>query len=236
MRMAGIVMGKASNEVIEKGRKLASHLLEVGEDDIAFAGGRYTVSGTDRSIGLFDVAAAAHNGDGLPDDLRGPLSAIADEVVRQLGFPFGCHVCEVEIDPETGRLALVRYTAVDDVGRAVNPLILHGQTHGGAAQGIGQALFEHCVYDAQGQLLSASFMDYAMPRADMLPSFTTAIGETLAPGNPLGVRGGGEGGTTPALGVVVNAAVDALAGYGVTHLEMPLTPERIWQAMRAPRS
>jgi carbon-monoxide dehydrogenase large subunit len=236
MRMAGIVMGKASDEVVEKGKRIASHLLEVADEDVAFAGGRFTVTGTDRSIGLFEVAAAAQKGDGLPDDLRGPLSAISDEVVKQLGFPFGCHVCEVEIDPDTGRLDIVRYTAVDDVGRAVNPLILHGQTHGGAAQGIGQALLERCAYDAQGQLLSASFMDYAMPRADTLPSFTTDLSETLAPANRLGVRGGGEGGTTPALGVVVNAAVDALAGYGVTHLEMPLTPERIWQAMRASRS
>jgi carbon-monoxide dehydrogenase large subunit len=232
MRLAGIVMGKASDIIIEKGKRAASHLLETAEEDLVFAGGRFTVKGTDRSIGLFDIATATHKGDGLPDDLRGPLAAVSDETVKQLGFPFGCHVCEVEIDPDTGSLDLVRYTAVDDVGRAINPLILHGQTHGGAAQGIGQALLERCAYDAQGQLLSASFMDYAMPRADMLPTFTTAISETLAPANPLGVRGGGEGGTTPSLGVIVNAAVDALAEFGVTHLDMPLTPEKIWQAIR----
>ena len=127
----------------------------------------------------------------------------------------------------------MRHTAVDDVGRAINPLILHGQTHGAIAQGVGQALWEHSHYDPKtGQLLAGSMMDYAMPRADMLPSFTTELSETPAPGNPLGVRGGGEGGTTPSLAVVVNAVVDALSDYGVTHLEMPLTPERVWRAIR----
>src|SRR5262249_24831960 len=126
-----------------------------------------------------------------------------------------------------------RHTAVDDVGRAVNPLILHGQTHGAIAQGVGQALWEHCCYDpASGQLLSGSLMDYAMPRADRLPSFTPELSETPAPGNPLGVRGGGEGGTTPSLAVVVNAVVDALSEYGVTQIEMPVTPEKIWRAIQ----
>src|SRR5260221_12275718 len=153
-------------------------------------------------------------------------------MIRGPGFPFGAHVCEVEIDPDTGRTDIVRYTAVDDVGRAINPLILHGQTHGGIAQGIGQALWEHAHYDAAtGQLLSGSLQDYAMPRAGLLPSFTTELSETLAPGNPLGVRAGGEGGNTPTLGVVVNAVVDALAGHGVTHIEMPGTPERVWRAV-----
>ena len=233
MRMAGIVMGKASGAVIEKGRKIAAHMLETAEDDITFAAGRFTVKGTDRSIGLFEIAAAAAGNDAsLPDDLKGPLAATSDQVIRQLGFPYGAHVCEVEIDRDTGALEIVRYTTVDDVGRAINPLVLHGQTHGGAAQGIGQALWELCAYDAQGQLLSASFMDYAMPRADSLPSFTTELSEVLTPTNPLGVRGGGEGGTTPALGAVVNAAVDALSEFGVTHIEMPITPERVWRAMQ----
>ena len=231
MRLAGIVMGNASDLVIEKGKKIAAHMLETAEDDIAFAGGRFTVKGTDRSVGIFDVAAAA-DGKNLPEDLRGPLAATADETIKQLGFPYGAHVCEVEIDPQTGNLDLVRYTAVDDVGRAINPMVVDGQTHGGAAQGIGQALWELCAYDAQGQLLSASFMDYAMPRADSLPSFTTELSEVLTPTNPLGVRGGGEGGTTPALGAVVNAAVDALSEFGVTHIEMPITPERVWRAMQ----
>ena len=232
MRFAGIVMGKASDLVIEKGRKIAAHMLETADDDIAFANGRFTVKGTDRSVGIFDVAATAADGKNTPDDLRGPLAATGDETILQLGFPYGAHVCEVEIDRETGALELVRYTAVDDVGRAINPMVVHGQTHGGAAQGIGQALWELCAYDAEGQLLSASFMDYVMPRADMLPPFTTAISEVLTPTNKLGVRGAGEGGTTGALGAVVNAAVDALAEFGVAHLDMPLTQEKVWRAMQ----
>jgi carbon-monoxide dehydrogenase large subunit len=231
MRLAGIVMGNASDLVIEKGRKIAAHMLETAEDDIAFDTGRFIVKGTDRSVGIFDVAAAAADGKSVPGDLSGPLAATSDETIQQLGFPYGAHVCEVEIDPQTGALALVSYTAVDDVGRAINPMVVDGQTHGGAAQGIGQALWECCSYDAQGQLLSASFMDYAMPRADTLPSFTTDISQVLTPTNRLGVRGAGEGGTTGALGAVVNAVVDALAEFGVTHIEMPVTPERIWRAI-----
>ena len=236
MRMAGIVMGNASDMVIEKGKKIAAHMLETAEDDIVFAIGRFTVKGTDRSVGIFDVAAMAADGKNVPEDLCGPLAATADEMIMQLGFPYGAHVCEVEIDPQTGALDLARYTAVDDVGRAINPLIVHGQTHGGAAQGIGQALWELCAYDAQGQLLSASFMDYAMPRADILPSFTTDISEVLTPTNRLGVRGAGEGGTTGALGAVVNAAVDALAEFGVTHIDMPVTPEKIWRAIHSSKA
>jgi carbon-monoxide dehydrogenase large subunit len=236
MRLAGIVMGKASQEIIEKGKKIAAHVLETAEEDIAFAGGRFTVKGTDRSTGLFDVAKAAAEGKAVPDDLKGPLAATGDETIKQLGFPYGAHVCEVEIDPQTGALTLVAFTAVDDVGRAINPLVLHGQTHGGAAQGIGQALWEQCVYDAQGQFLTASFMDYAMPRADYLPAFNSEISETLTPTNPLGVRGGGEGGTTGAIGAVMNAVVDALNEFGVTHIEMPATPERVWRAIQSAKT
>src|SRR6202023_3519261 len=176
------------------------------------------------------------DGKNVPQDLRGPLAATADETIKQLGFPYGAHVCEVEIDPETGKLDLVRYTAVDDVGRAINPMVVDGQTHGGAAQVIGQALWECCAYDAQGQLLSASFMDYAMPRADTLPAFTTALSEVLTPTNPLGVRGAGEGGTTGALGAVVNAVVDALAEFGGTHIAMPVPAERIWRAIQSAKA
>jgi carbon-monoxide dehydrogenase large subunit len=233
MRMAGVVMGKASDLVIARATRIAAHVLETDATDLDFTEGRFTVRGTDRSIGLFDVARAARERNDLPDELRGPLAADCDDMIRIAGFPFGCHVCEVEIDPDTGFIEIVRHTAVDDVGRAINPMILHGQTHGAIVQGVGQALWEHSVYDpASGQLLAGSFMDYAMPRAHMLPSFDTELSETHAPGNPLGVRGGGEGGTTPSLAVVVNAAVDALADFGVTHLEMPLTAERIWRAIR----
>src|SRR5580704_11882377 len=202
MRLAGIVMGKASDIVIEKGKKIASHMLETAEDDIVFAAGRYTVQGTDRSVGIFDVAAAAADSKAVPEDLRGALDATSDETIKQLGFPYGAHVCEVEIDPQTGKLDVIKYTCVDDVGQAINPMVVDGQTHGGAAQGIGQALWELCSYDDEGQLLSASFMDYSMPRADMLPSFTTDISEVWSPTNRLGVRGAGEGGTTGALGAV----------------------------------
>ena len=236
MRLAGIVMGNASDMIVEKGKKIAAHMLETAEDDIAFAGGRFTVTGTDRSVGIFDVAKAAADGKAVPGDLSGALAATADETIRQLGFPYGAHVCEVEIDPQTGALELKRYTAVDDVGRAINPMVVDGQTHGGAAQGIGQALWECCSYDDHGQLLAASFMDYAMPRADYLPAFTTDISQVLTPTNKLGVRGAGEGGTTGALGAVVNAVVDALAEFGVTHIEMPVTPERIWQAINSSKA
>jgi carbon-monoxide dehydrogenase large subunit len=233
MRMGGVVMGKASEAVIQKAKKIAGHIIEADAADIGFHEGRFTVKGTDRSIGLFEVAKAAHERSDLPADLQGPLAADCDELIRIAGFPFGCAVCEVEIDPDTGKTEIARYTAIDDVGRAINPLILHGQTHGGIVQGVGQALWEHSHYDpATGQLLAGSMMDYAMPRAHMLPSFITELSETLAPGNPLGVRGGGEGGTTPALAVVVNAVVDALSEYGVMHLEMPLTPERVWRAVQ----
>jgi carbon-monoxide dehydrogenase large subunit len=233
MRMASVVMGKASDEIIAKGTKIAAHMLEADAADIGFSDGRFTVKGTDRSVGLFEVAAASRTRGDLPEDLRGPLGAESDQMIRIAAFPFGCHVCEVEVDPETGLIELARYTALDDVGRAVNPLILHGQTHGALVQGVGQALWEHCHYEpASGQALAGSFMDYALPRADMLPSFTTELSETLSPSHPYGIRAGGEGGTTPALAVVVNAVVDALKEYGVTHLEMPVTPERVWRAIR----
>ncbi len=233
MRMAGMVMGKASELVIVKAKRMAAHVLETDTADIEFADGTFTVRGTDRAVGLFAVAAAACERKDLPEELRGPLWAESDQTIKVAAFPFGSHVCEVEIDPETGAVEIVSYVAVDDVGRAVNPLILHGQTHGAIVQGVGQALWEQCSYDPEsGQLLSASFMDYAMPRAPMLPSFVSELSETPAPGNPLGVRAGGEGGTTPSLAVVVNAVVDALADYGVMHLEMPVTSERIWQALQ----
>jgi carbon-monoxide dehydrogenase large subunit len=233
MRLGGVVMAKAADRIVEKGARVAAWRLEAAAADLEFAGGRFTVRGSDRSIGLFEVAAAALRDD-APEALRGPLDGESDETVSTPSFPYGCAVCEVEVDPETGVVDVVRYTSVDDVGRAINPLIVDGQTHGGIAQGLGEALWEHCRYDAEtGQPLSATFMDYAMPRADMLPSFTTEISEVESSSNPLGLRGGGEGGTTPALGATVNAIVDALAELGVEHLEMPVTPERVWRAIRA---
>ena len=172
----------------------------------------------------------------LPDELRGPLAAESDETNNLASFPYGCHVCEVEVDLDTGVVEIARYTAVDDVGRAVNPLIVHGQIHGGITHGLGQALSEYCVYDREtGQLLSGSLLDYALPRADRLPFFNTELSEVPTPTHPLGIRPAGEGGTTPALGVVINAIVDALADFGVIHIEMPATPERVWRAICAAR-
>jgi aerobic carbon-monoxide dehydrogenase large subunit len=233
MRFAGIVMGKATEKVIERGREIARHLLNAGNKPVLYEQGRFRVAGDSAEIGIFALAGAAEQGN-VPEHLRGPLSAEHDEVFKLAGFPYGCHVCEVEIDPDTGATDIVRYAAVDDVGRAINPMIVEGQTHGGIAQGVGQALWEHCVYQTgSGQLLSASFMDYAMPIARNLPSFITALSEVRSPGNPLGVRAGGEGGTTPALAVAINAIVDALSEFGIRHVEMPATPERIWRAIQA---
>jgi aerobic carbon-monoxide dehydrogenase large subunit len=232
MRLAGIVIAAATDAIIVRGKRIVAHMLDADAADIGFADGRFSLAGTDRALGIFEVARAAVERNDLPEDLRGPLSAVGDETVKVAGYPYGCHVCEVEVDPETGALDLVRYAAVDDVGRAINPLILHGQTHGGIAQGVGQALMEACVYEGvSGQLLSGSLMDYALPRADTLPSFATELSEVPSPTNRLGVRAGGEGGTTPALAVVVNAIADALTEYGVDHVEMPATPERVWRAI-----
>jgi carbon-monoxide dehydrogenase large subunit len=233
LRLGSIVMLGASNQIIEKGLRIAGQMLEASTADIDFADGRFTVKGTDRSIGLFEVAAAAVQRNDLPDDLR-RLDGIGDETVNLAAFPYGCHVCEVEVDPETGVVAIVHYAAVDDVGRAVNPMIVHGQVHGGIAHGIGQALLENVYYDPQtGQLLSGSLMDYAIARAHELPNYATELSEVPSPTHPLGIRPAGEGGTTPALAAVINAIVDALAEFGVTHIEMPATPERVWRAIHA---
>jgi carbon-monoxide dehydrogenase large subunit len=236
MKLAATVVRKASDEVINRGRKLAGFLLETGEADLEFSAGRFRIAGTDRDIGLFEIATAAVKRTDVPSELQGALVGISDETLPVASFPYGTQVCEVEVDIETGAVEIVGLVSVDDVGRAVNPLILHGQTHGGIAQGVGQALLEEAHYDrASGQLLAASFMDYAMPRADNLPALNTALSEVPSPTNPLGVRSGGEGGTTPALAAVVNAIVDALSELGVTHIEMPATPERVWRAIRQAR-
>jgi carbon-monoxide dehydrogenase large subunit len=226
MRLGAVVMAKASDQIVAKGRRIAASLLEAAEPDIEFARRRFTVKGTDRSVDLFEAAAASVRA-------GEPLAGACTEVMPVPSYPYGCAVCEVEVDPDTGVVEVVRHTTVDDVGRAVNPMILHGQAHGGIAAGIGQALWELCAYDeATGQITSATLMDYALPRADALPSFVTELSEVPSTSNPLGLRGGGEGGTTPALGAVVNAVVDALAEFGVEHLDMPVTPERVWRAIQ----
>jgi len=222
MRMGAAVMRRATDQVIDQGRTIAAERLEAAAADIEFVAGRFTVQGTDRSIGLFEI---------------GVVKGVHDESTPLPSFAYGCAVCEVEIDPETGVVRVVAHTNVDDCGRAVNPLILHGQAQGGMAAGIGEALMEWCVYEPEsGQLLSATFMDYALPRADQLPMFTTEISEVPSTTHPLGMRGGGEGGTTPALGAVANAIADALAPLGVEHVELPATPERVWRAIRQAKS
>jgi len=236
MRMGAIVLSNSSREIIDKGIRIAAVVLEASEADIEYTSGSFVVSGTDRSITLFETARAAIERKDLPKNLQGPLRGESQINIPKAAFGDGCHVCEIEIDPETGTAEIIQYTAVDNVGRAINPLLIDGQTHGGIAQGVGQAMLERLVYDPDsGQALSGSFMDYAMPRADSLPSFTTLITEVPSPSNPLGVKPGSEGGTAPAPAVVANAIVDALYEIGVRHIEIPATPERIWNAIREAR-
>ena len=218
----------AADDLIDKAKPIASELLEAAASDIEFADGRFTVAGTDRSADLLSVAAAARKGNG------GALIGGGTFTPEASAFPNGCHVCEVEIDPDTGVVALVNFTAVDDFGRVVNPLTLAGQVHGGVVQGVGQALIENTVYDeGSGQLLTGSFMDYGLPRASDIPTIAVDWNEVPCPTNPLGVKGAGEAGAIGAPPAVVNAVVDALAGLGITHVDMPATPERVWRAIRA---
>lgn len=233
MRLGGLLLGRATAEILDKGKKLAARALQADAATIEFADGRFRVAGTQRTIGLYEVAA-------LPAELNEPqlaLEASAETTTMLPTFPNGCHACEVEIDPQTGAVTIERYVGVDDVGRVINPLIVDGQMHGSTAQGAGQALLENCVYDREtGQLLTGSFIDYAVPRADMFPSFVTENNEVPAPNNPLGVKGAGEGGTTGAPPAIINAIVDALRDGGVRDLPMPATPERVWRAINSAAS
>jgi aerobic carbon-monoxide dehydrogenase large subunit len=231
MRLAGNVIVKAADAIIAKGKRMAGHIMEADAGDIEFKGGAFIISGTDRSLGIFELAARAADAD-LPDDLQGGLAVGLDNEMHVPVFPNGSHVCEVEIDTDTGVIELVRYTAIDDVGRAINPMIVDGQTHGGIVQGLGQAMCEAWVCDpVSGQPLSGSFMDYGMPRADMMPSFATALNEVPSPTNPLGVKAGGEGGTTPSLAVYINAIVNVLRDRGVRDITLPATPLRMWEIL-----
>ncbi len=233
MRMGSLVIWNAAQQIIAKATRIAARLLESDPSAVRFKDGSFSIEGGDRIATLFEVATAAIQLDDLPEDLRGPLAAFSDQKHVIPSFPYGTQVCEVEVDPELGTVKIERYTAVDDVGRAINPLLIEGQIHGGIAQGAGQALLEECYYDPEsGQLLSGSLMDYAMPRADNFPFFTTSISEVPATTHPLGIRPAGESGLAPALGVIINAVVDALAEYGVTHIEMPATPEKVWRAIQ----
>jgi carbon-monoxide dehydrogenase large subunit len=228
---SGMAIVEASKLVIEKGKRAAAHLMEAAEGDIEFGNGRFTIAGTDRSIDIIELAKRMREGkmpEGVPDTLDVDHTT---EAVPST-FPNGCHVAEVEIDPETGIVRIVRYTGVNDFGTIVNPLLVAGQLHGGVAQGIGQALMEEVSYDGSGQPITGSFMDYALPRAEDIPAMEVGDHPVPAKSNPLGTKGCGEAGCAGSLSCLVNAVLDALAEYGIKHIDMPLTPERVWRAIK----
>jgi len=232
MRHAATVFSLATGELIAKGKRAAAAILNTTPDRVDFSDGRFAARESNLS---FDFLELAHEMERhkMPEDLAAGLAVVTDNEMHEPVFPNGCAICEIEIDPESCNLRLTRYASVDDVGRCINPLIVDGQTHGAIVQGIGQALWEQCVVEpGSGQPLCGSFMDYGMPRSDRLPSFTTKIVEVLSPTNPLGIKAGGEGGTTAAPAVIVSAIVDALSPYGVDNIKMPVTPYRIWQAIQ----
>lgn len=229
MRHAGTVMAMASADLLAEGKKRAAELLGAAPDQIDFEGGVFKLRNSNRTIDIFELGRRTRASDGK-------LRVVKDNEMHTPVFPNGAAVCEVEIDRDTGHVQIVRYTTIDDVGRCINPLIVHGQTHGGIAQGVGQAMWELCAIDPNsGQPLAGSFMDYGLPRSDTMPSFNCEIAEVISPTNPLGIKAGGEGGTTPALATVVNAVVDALSEFGVKDIQMPVTPANVWRAMNSGR-
>jgi aerobic carbon-monoxide dehydrogenase large subunit len=232
MMNSGMAIVEAAQKVVEQGKQIASHALETSAGDIEFKDGKFVVAGTDREIGIMELAQKVRTGMSLPPD--GPQSLDVKHVSEGApsAYPNGCHVCEVEIDPDTGVTDVVKYTAVNDFGTIINPMLVDGQTHGGVAQGIGQTLLEHVVYDEQGQLLSGSFMDYAMPRAHHTPDFEVLSHPVPAKTNPLGVKGCGEAGCAGSMPSIMNAVVDALSEYGIKHIDMPASPARVWQAIQ----
>ncbi|MGH7029932.1 MAG: xanthine dehydrogenase family protein molybdopterin-binding subunit, partial [Stellaceae bacterium] len=229
---SGTAIVEAGDKVVEAGKQIAAHVLEAAAADIEFRAGRFVIAGTDRSVGIMELAAKIHAGLELPPGLPQSLDVANISDGPPSAFPNGCHIAEVEIDPETGVAEVVRYRFVTEIGVVINPLLVTGQAHGGIVQGIGQALRERTVYDEHGQLLTGSYMDYAMPRAEDAPLFESAFHPVPAKTNPLGAKGCGEAGCAGALPSVMNALVDALAEYGIRHLDMPATPERVWRAIR----
>jgi carbon-monoxide dehydrogenase large subunit len=227
----GSAIVESSALVIAKGKQAAAHLMEAAESDIEFGDGRFTIAGTDRSIGIMELAQRLREGK-MPEGV--PSSLDVDHATKDTPstFPNGCHVAEVEIDPDTGVTRIVRYTGVSDFGTIVNPMIVAGQLHGGVAQGIGQALMEEVSYDESGQPITGSFMDYALPRAEDIPLMVVGDHPSPAKSNPLGTKGCGEAGCAGSLVVIVNAVLDALADYGIAQIDMPLTPERVWRAIQ----
>src|SRR5262249_17487767 len=230
---AGTAMLIAAEKIVAKGRRIAAHLMEAGEHDIEFERGRFVVVGTDKTIELTQVLRAAFVQARLPPNTEPGLFETGTFSGGERTYPNGCHISEVEVDAETGAVALVRYTAVDDVGHIINPLLVEGQLHGGIAQGVGQALMENINYDGSGQLVSGSFMDYAMPRADDFCAFTLGENEVPTKTNPLGVKGAGESGTRGALSSLMNAVNDRLARAGAPYVQRRATAEKVWRAMRA---
>src|SRR5580704_14488815 len=233
--MSGGAIALVSDKIVAKGRKLAAHILEASEGDIEFKDGRFTIAGTDRTVAIHDLAKAAFQLDKLPRGMEPGLYETATYRAFSGNFPNGCHVCEVEIDPETGSTQIVGYWVVDDVGTVINPMLVKGQIMGGIAQGMGQVLMEDKAYDDAGQVLSGSFMDYAMPRADDFCSVVIEDNPVPTPTNPLGVKGAGEAGTVGSLSAGVNAIVDALSALGIRHIDTPCTPYRVWQAIKDAR-
>ena len=233
----GTALSESAAIVVERGKQIASHVLEASVNDIEFENGRFVIAGTDRSIGLIELAARLRAGLKLPNGM--PTSLDVDHVVKDpvpSAFPNGCHIAEVEVDPQTGGARVVRYTAVNDLGTVVNPLLVEGQVQGGVVQGLGQVLMEKAVYDADGQLVTGSFMDYAMPHAHDAPMINVLNHPVPTRSNPLGAKGCGEAGTSGGLPSIANAVIDALSEYGIRHLEMPMTPARIWQAIEDAKS
>ena len=227
MAVGGVAIAKACEKLIAKGKKIAAHALEAAEGDIEFADGNFTIAGTDKAMSIAEVAFNAYVPHSYPEDLEPGFDENAFFDPLNFSFPGGTHICEVEIDPETGVVEIIKYSAVDDFGKLINPMIVEGQVHGGITHGVGQALLEACHYDSEGQLITASFMDYAMPRADNVPSFDIDYAPTDPPDNPLGVKGCGEAGAIGAPPAVINAITNAL---GVKHIDMPATPEKVWRA------
>jgi carbon-monoxide dehydrogenase large subunit len=236
--VGGSALTVATKKIIDKGRAIAAHLLEAAEGDITFDAGNFTVTGTNHSVSLAEVARAAYVPHNFPlETLEPGLHGDASYDPKSFAFSNGVHVCEIELDPETGVVKLDRYCAVDDVGKVINPLLASGQVHGGIAQGFGQAVLEHAIYEeGSGQALCGSLMDYAIPRAHHLPLFTSEFDESQpCTHNPLGAKGCGEAGTIAAPAAIVGAVLDALRPFGVTEIGMPLTPSRVWQAIAAAR-
>jgi carbon-monoxide dehydrogenase large subunit len=232
--VGGAALAHAADKLVAKGRRIAAHLFEAAEADVEFSDGVFTVTGTDRRLGIEEVARAAFNPMQQAPGVEPGFAESGHFTPPQPTFPNGCHVCEVEIEPETGHIDILRYLVVDDFGTVINPLLLKGQVQGGVAQGVGQAMLEHCVFDPEsGQLLTGSLTDYCLPRADDLPPIEFAYNVVPCRTNPLGVKGAGEAGAIGAPPALVNAVVDALAELGIEHLDMPLTPERVWAAIRA---